>query len=180
MNERQLQARRTHQDIPAQLQHHVFRDRPTHPSRPVATRERYRATQYEHPMYASVEDEGYRRSVMLDDFGKRSEIAFNYWANPSVDQYLLQQPYNDRQYQASQGQARLSLAPASSRLYGDHSRDRPESWAQGVYEESHEEKGTSGSARIQLALTCTRSAILCRRYSTDFVECVISAFCMRC
>ncbi|KAF9700744.1 hypothetical protein EKO04_001546 [Ascochyta lentis] len=65
---------------------------------PVAQRERYRVSQHDHPMYDVVED---------DDDGY-----------DSFDECMLQQPHDDRQHQAVQGRARLSLAPASSRLFG--------------------------------------------------------------
>ncbi|KAF1922985.1 P-loop containing nucleoside triphosphate hydrolase protein [Didymella exigua CBS 183.55] len=52
---------------------------------------------------------------------------------------MLQQPYNDRQYQAAQGRGRLSLAPAPSRLYGGEliENERPPPRSQPVYQDTY-------------------------------------------
>ncbi|KAK1917347.1 hypothetical protein P3342_000060 [Pyrenophora teres f. teres] len=72
------------------------------PARPVAQRDRYRATQYCNPMYDVVEDDNAcDQGLELDSFDER----------------LLQEPYPDRQQQAMQGRARLSLAPAPSTFF---------------------------------------------------------------
>ncbi|EDU40828.1 ATP-dependent DNA helicase MER3 [Pyrenophora tritici-repentis Pt-1C-BFP] len=72
------------------------------PARPVAQRDRYRATQYCNPIYDVVEnDNASDKGLQLDSFDER----------------LLQEPYPDRQQQAMQGRARLSLAPAQSTFF---------------------------------------------------------------
>jgi ATP-dependent DNA helicase HFM1/MER3 len=77
------------------------------PSRPVAARDRYRATQYDNPMYDIVEDDNtYGKGTQFDPFGMQSSLTF-------IDDGLLQQPYPDRQRQAVPGKARLSLAAPS-------------------------------------------------------------------
>ena len=43
--------------------------------RPATPRRQYRATQYEHPMYADVEDDIYEQDEQLDTFGKRIESS---------------------------------------------------------------------------------------------------------
>ncbi|KAH7384519.1 nucleotide-sugar transporter-domain-containing protein [Pyrenochaeta sp. MPI-SDFR-AT-0127] len=70
------------------------------PARPIAPRDRYRASQYDNPMYDVVED---------DDYYNQDE-EFDVF-----DQRLLQLPYEDRQRHAARGTARLSLAPGPSR-----------------------------------------------------------------
>ena len=52
-------------------QYNVFQPQFVQASRPVAPRERYRATQYDHPMYDAVEDDEYGQGTQLDSFGKR-------------------------------------------------------------------------------------------------------------
>ncbi|KAF1977607.1 P-loop containing nucleoside triphosphate hydrolase protein [Bimuria novae-zelandiae CBS 107.79] len=73
------------------------------PARPraVPPRDRYRVPRQDHT-YGRVEDDGmYGLEQQLDSFDER----------------LLQQPHIDRQSGAARGQARLSLAPQSSRFF---------------------------------------------------------------
>ncbi|KAF1832065.1 ATP-dependent DNA helicase MER3 [Decorospora gaudefroyi] len=80
----------------------IFQPQFTEKQRTVPARDRYRATQYNNPMYDVVEDDSaYGDDAPLDSFDDR----------------LLQQPYPDRQRQAAQGQARLSLAPGPSMFF---------------------------------------------------------------
>jgi ATP-dependent DNA helicase HFM1/MER3 len=88
--------------------------------RPAAARDRYRATQYDNPMYDVVEDDSaYSQGAQFDSFGMRSSSHLVKLYSHSVDDRLLQQPYPDRQRQAVQGRARLSLAPGPSTFFND-------------------------------------------------------------
>ncbi|CAN9164917.1 unnamed protein product [Alternaria alternata] len=68
--------------------------------RQIALRDRYRATQHEHPIYDVVEDydDSYDHGPQLDSFDNR----------------LLQQPVPNRLQQAALGRTRLSFAPGPS------------------------------------------------------------------
>lgn len=135
----------TRQDVFPQPQSNPFQSQSTRMARSSGPRERYRATQYEHPMYDAVEDDNYEQRASLDEFGKSLKCPLQYRANYSLDTYLLQQPDSDRQYRASRGQARLTLAPALSRSYDDQPTEtvRPQPWTQCIHEESYEDGGTS-------------------------------------
>ncbi|KAF1936968.1 ATP-dependent DNA helicase MER3 [Clathrospora elynae] len=81
------------------------------PVRPLAPRDRFRATQYDNPTYDFVEDDNtYTQGPQFDSF----------------DDKLLQQPYPDRQRQAAQGRARLSLAPGPSRFLSNAAPAQPQ------------------------------------------------------
>ena len=54
---------------PARPQYNILQPQFIQPPRPVAPRERYRATQYDHPMYDEVEDDNYGRATQLDSSG---------------------------------------------------------------------------------------------------------------
>jgi ATP-dependent DNA helicase HFM1/MER3 len=58
---------------------------------------------------------------------------------------MLQQPFNDRQYQAAQGRGRLSLAPARNRSYGSHTIESPRPPLQSlpVYQETYGDEGNT-------------------------------------
>lgn len=74
MDERHYYPRRAYEQDPPQRQ---FNEPPlefTHTRRPTEPRQRYRATQYEHPMYDEVEDDYYGHSEQLDAFGKPAEL----------------------------------------------------------------------------------------------------------
>ncbi|KAH3959256.1 hypothetical protein HBH69_034570 [Parastagonospora nodorum] len=68
------------------------------PARPIPSRDRFRNMQYD-----DVEDDGMSEGMRFDSFDDR----------------VLQQPYPDRQQQAEQGRARLSLAPGPSKFFGN-------------------------------------------------------------
>ncbi|KAF2130634.1 hypothetical protein P153DRAFT_288291 [Dothidotthia symphoricarpi CBS 119687] len=76
-------------------------------AKPVAPRDRYRATAFDNPAYDAVEDD--------DAYGQ--EVAFD-----SFDERLLRQPYDDRQRQAARGEARLSLASGVGKGFGNAGR----------------------------------------------------------
>jgi ATP-dependent DNA helicase HFM1/MER3 len=63
----------TTQDVrqqgPARSQYNILQPQFMQPSRPVAPRERYRATQYDHPVYDAVEDDEYGQDAQLGSFG---------------------------------------------------------------------------------------------------------------
>ncbi|KAL1801518.1 hypothetical protein ACET3X_001860 [Alternaria dauci] len=82
-------------------QYDIGRPQSQQPGRQIAPRDRYRATQHEHPIYDVVEDDDrYDYDPPLDSFDER----------------LLQQPVPDRRQQAALGRRRLSLAPTPSSL----------------------------------------------------------------
>jgi ATP-dependent DNA helicase HFM1/MER3 len=88
------------------------------PARPAAARDRYRATQYDNPMYDVVEDDvAYSQGTQFDSFGMWLSCLLMKPRSHSVDDRLLQQPYPDRQRQAAQGRARLSFAPGPSTFF---------------------------------------------------------------
>ncbi|CAO2655707.1 Nn.00g045100.m01.CDS01 [Neocucurbitaria sp. VM-36] len=79
---------------------------------PAAPRQRYRATQYDNPMYDIVEDDHqYDQVESFDAFDRR----------------LLQQPYDDRQREAAQGRGRLSLAPGPSTFFNNAATSQSQS-----------------------------------------------------
>jgi ATP-dependent DNA helicase HFM1/MER3 len=73
-----------------------------------------------------------------------------------ADERLLQQPYDDRQHQAMQGRARLSLAPASSRFFRSEAVDEGQS--QLMYQETYDDMGAVRHITTEHPLTFSRSA----------------------
>lgn len=59
----------TRQQGPARPQCDILQPQFVQPSRLVAPREHYRATQFDHPMYDAVEDDDYGQDAQLDSFG---------------------------------------------------------------------------------------------------------------
>ncbi|KAJ4983953.1 Pre-mRNA-splicing factor brr2 [Stagonosporopsis vannaccii] len=100
----------------------------------IAPRERYRATQYHHPMCDSVEDDACGESARLDTFVEKTH----------------QRPYNDRQYHTGQDRARLSLFPASFRLYDGESieRERSQPHMQYVHQEAFDARVLTSPGRF--------------------------------
>lgn len=53
----------------SRLRHNVFQSQSVQAPRPIAPRQRYRAAQYDHPMYDEVDDDDYEKGAAFDAFG---------------------------------------------------------------------------------------------------------------
>lgn len=82
---------------------------------------------------------------------------------------MLRHSYYDRQHHAMQGRVQLSLAPASSRAFGDEAIEKQpkQLQAQPMCQEEYDDRGIAGHGVILQSLTIIRSAdISCKRCST--------------
>jgi ATP-dependent DNA helicase HFM1/MER3 len=69
MDERSYLPLGADQQRPSRPQYDVFQPQYIQTTRLVSPRERYRATQYDHPTYDAVEDDDYGQGEPLDSFG---------------------------------------------------------------------------------------------------------------
>ncbi|KAJ4381624.1 ATP-dependent DNA helicase MER3 [Didymella sp. IMI 355093] len=82
MNEPYYAMQDPRQQGPARPQYDIIQQRQfMQLSRPVATRERYRATQYDHPMYDAVEDDDFEQNAQLDSFDQQFYSANDFRAS---------------------------------------------------------------------------------------------------
>ncbi|KAI4950056.1 hypothetical protein J4E91_004712 [Alternaria rosae] len=111
-------------------QYDMLRPQFKQPGRPVAPRDRYRATQYHDPQYDVVEDDSmYDRGQQLDSFDDR----------------VLRPPYPDFQRQAAEGTKRLSIAPGASTFFSNAAPARSQSSYQGRDQDMYNEEVPSAS-----------------------------------
>ncbi|CAN9135747.1 unnamed protein product [Alternaria sp. RS040] len=111
--------------------HNVLQPRFKQPERQIALRDRYRATQYEHPIYDVVEDDDdlYDHGPQLDSF----------------DNKMLQQPVPNRQQQAVLGRTRLSFAPGPSTFISNAAISQPQQPFRAHRNTTYDEEGTFNS-----------------------------------
>ncbi|KAF2830323.1 hypothetical protein CC86DRAFT_284183 [Ophiobolus disseminans] len=96
------------------------------PAQPVPTRDRFRSMHYD-----DIEDDV--------PYGRSEGIQFD-----SFDDRVLQQPFPDRQQQAEQGRARLSLNPGSSKFFNNAVASQSQ-----VSYQPHEHAAPSQSHRLR-------------------------------
>ena len=76
MDERYPPTQGMRQQGPSRPQYNVLQPQFKQAPRPIAPRERYRVTQYDHSMYDAVEDDDYGQSAPLDSFGMRPALSW--------------------------------------------------------------------------------------------------------
>ncbi|CAN9315184.1 unnamed protein product [Alternaria alternata] len=111
-------------------QYDVLQPQFKQPERQIVLRDRYRATQHEHPIYDVVEDDDlYDDGPQLDSFDNR----------------LLQQPVPNRQQQAALGRTRLSFAPGPSTFISNAAPSQPQQPFHAHRNTTYDEEGTFNS-----------------------------------
>ncbi|CAN9196079.1 unnamed protein product [Alternaria alternata] len=112
-------------------QYDVLRPQFKQQERQIALRDRYRATQHEHPIYDVVEDydDSYDHGPQLDSFDDR----------------LHQQPVPNRLQQAALGRTRLSFAPGPSTFISNAAPSQPQQPFRAHRNTIYDEEGTFNS-----------------------------------
>ncbi|CAN9084063.1 unnamed protein product [Alternaria alternata] len=112
-------------------QYDVLRPQFKQQERQIALRDRYRATQHEHPIYDVVEDydDSYDHGPQLDSFDDR----------------LHQQPVPNRLQQAALGRTRLSFAPGPSTFISNATPSQPQQPFRAHRNTIYDEEGTFNS-----------------------------------